>query len=160
MQPPSYRERLRTEGVALLACGLIGSAVLMAFVDEARDRPERTIVQLVVVTILCAVVGPLLVKRWTERAEETAPDAVSGDPTPLWQLPLIVAALALLAGLGAGMWDAALRVTGGCALIGLTQAVLMAGLIERRERRESRRYLRLPGSSLLRGTRLGYVPGR
>jgi len=155
----SYRERLRTEGLALAACGLAGSAILIAFVGEATDRPNRTIVQLAVVTVLCAIVGSLLVKRWTERAEATDASQVSGDPTPLWQLPAIVAALVLVAGLVAGLWDAALRVTGGCALVGLTQAFVMAALVERRERERGGRFVRLPGSSLLRGTRLGLVRG-
>lgn len=145
--------------MALAACGLVGSAILIAFVHEARDRPGRTVWQLVVVAILCAILGPLLVRRMTARAQETQDGAVSGDPTPLWMLPLIVAALALVAGLGAGLWDAALRVTGGTTLVGLTQAFLMAPLVAAHERRRGLRYLRMPGSSLLRGTRLGYLRG-
>ena len=54
-----------------------------------------------------------------------------------------------------GMWDAGLRVTGGCVLVGLMQSPLMARLVAREERRSGRRFVRLPGSRIGRGTRLG-----
>jgi len=54
------------------------------------------------------------------------------------------------------LWDAALRVTGGCLLVGLMQAALMARLVAADERRRGRRYVRLPGSRILRGTKLCY----
>lgn len=76
---------------------------------------------------------------------------------PLWQLPAITAGLTLAVALPTGAWDAGLRVTGGCLLVGLTQAGLMAPLIRADERRRGRRYVRLPGSRILRGTRLGVV---
>ena len=57
-----------------------------------------------------------------------------------------------------GMWDAGLRVTAGSACwLGLTQAGLMAPLVAREERRSGRRFVRLPGSRLGRGTRLGWT---
>jgi len=50
----------------------------------------------------------------------------------------------------------AVRVTGGCMLVGLMQAGVMARLVASDERRRGRRYVRLPGSRILRGTKLGY----
>ena len=59
-----------------------------------------------------------------------------------------------------GMWDAGLRVTGGCVLVGLMQCALMAPLVAREERRSGRRFVRLPGSRIGRGTRLGWTATR
>ena len=57
-----------------------------------------------------------------------------------------------------GMWDAGLRVTGGCVLVGLMQCALMAPLVAREERRSrTPAFVRLPGSRIGRGTRLGWV---
>ena len=158
MSAPSYRERLALEGGVLAASGAIGSAALLGFVDGADDGPWNTIGQLAVVAALGAWLGPRLVKKWTARAEPAGDRDVSGDPTPLWQLPVITAGLTLAVAVPTGMWDAGLRVTGGCMLVGLTQAAVMAPLVAREERRRGRRFVRLPGSRLGRGTRLGYVP--
>ena len=140
----------------LAGSGAVGSAALLAFVDGARDRPLSTAVQLAVVTGLCAGLGPRLATKWTGRAEPAEGQDVSGDPTPLWQLPAITAGLTLSVVALTGWWDAGVRVTGGCALVGLTQAAVMAPIVRADERHRSRRYVRLPGSSLFRGTRLGY----
>lgn len=45
--------------------------------------------------------------------------------------------------------------TGGCLLVGLAQAVLLERVVAARERREDMRFVRLPGSRIVRGTRLG-----
>ena len=152
-----YRERLTVEGAVLAGCGALGSIALLAFVDAARDNATSTIGQLAFVGLLCGALGSYLVRRWTERSTPAVGSEVSGDPTPLSMLPLITAVLALAVGLPTGAWDASLRVTGGCLLVGLTQAALMAPMVRADERRRGRRYLRLPGSSLLRGTRLGFT---
>ena len=157
MQAPSYRERLTAEGAVLAGSGLLGSAALLALVDQSRDSPESTITQLTVVAVLCVALGSYLAKKWTEDARPVDPAEASGEPTPLWQLPLITAGLAVLVALPPPhLWDAALRVTGGCLLVGLMQAGLMARLVAADERRRGRRYVRLPGSRILRGTKLGY----
>jgi len=141
----------------LAASGLGGSAVLLAFVEQSRDAPQSTIIQLVVVAALCVAVGSYFAKKWTEGAQPIDPADASGEPTPLWQLPLITAGLALVVALPPPhLWDAALRVTGGCLLVGLMQAALMARLVAADERRRGRRYVRLRGSRILRGTKLGY----
>lgn len=161
MASPSYRERLTLEGGVLAASGLAGSAALLAFVEGSREHPLSTSGQLAVVVGLCAWLGPRSARRWTDRAEpidEDEASRVSGDPTPLWQLPAITAGLAVSVALPPPhLLDASLRVTGGCLLVGATQALVMAPLVRRAERRRGGRFVRLPGSRLLRGTRLGLV---
>jgi len=159
VRPPSYRERLIREGGALAVSGALGSAGLLAFVDSATDGPWSTVVQLGVVAAVCAWLGPRSVRKWTARAESVpaSGSSLTGEPTPLWQMPAITAGLTLAVSLPTGAWDAGLRVTGGCLLVGLMQAALMAPLVGADERRRGRRYVRLPGSRILRGTRLGAV---
>lgn len=158
--PPTYRERLIREGGALALSGAVGSVLLLGLEDSATDGPWSTIAQLAVAAALCAWFGPRSVRRWTARAEPVAPGAsVTGEPTPLWQMPVITAGLTLAVALPTGAWDAGLRVTGGCLLVGLTQAILMAGLVGADERRCGRRYVRMPGSRILRGTLLGTLSG-
>ena len=165
--PPSYRERLRVEGLALAACGAVGSAALVAFVPASRRWPLNTLAQLAAVVVLLETLGTRRVRRWVADAEELAPgEEGSGEPTPLWMLPPIVialaAALVLLPETGlpasdrAG-WDAALRITGGCTLVGLAQALRFTRVVEQDERGRGRRYLRVKGSHLWSGTTLGWT---
>jgi hypothetical protein len=165
--PPSYRERLRTEGLALAACGAIGSAALVAFVPASRRWPLNTVAQLAAVAVLLETLGVRRVRRWMADADELSPgDEGSGEPTPLWVIPPIVIALAALlavlpeTGLPASDragWDAALRITGGSALVGLAQALRFARVVEGDEQARGRRYLRVKGSHLWSGTKLGYA---
>jgi len=157
MRLPSYRECLIREGGALAVSGALGSAVLLGFVGAATDGPWSTIVQLGVVAAVCAFLGPRSARKWTARAEPVPAGGASltGEPTPLWQMPVITAGLTLAVALPTGAWDAGLRVTGGCLLVGLMQAALMAPLVGADERRRGYRYVRLPGSRILRGTQLG-----
>lgn len=163
--PPTYRERLRAEGLTLAVCGAAGSAGLLVLKTEQATRwPWNTIGQLAVVAGLLGWFGPRAVRRSIESATELSSGGEgSGEPTPLWQLPVIVAGLtATFVGLGevntrAG-WDAGLRITGGCTLVGLVQAVLLERRVAADENERGRRYFRLKGSRLGRGTRLGYVP--
>jgi hypothetical protein len=100
-------------------------------------------------------------------AKQLAPgEEGSGEPTPLWMLPPIVVALAAVfvvlpdTGLplsdGAG-WDAGLRVTAGSAMVGLAQALLFEHLVAAGEQSDGRRYVRIKGSRLLGGTKLGFT---
>lgn len=160
MSPPTYRERLRVEGSTLAACGLAGAAATIVFSDEATDGPISTAIQLAILAVLMATVGVRSVLRSTRRASPLAPDAIgSGQPTALWKLPLIVAGLTLAFGFGAG-WDAGLRVGGGCALVGLAQALLFERLVGAQESRRGVRFHRVKGSSLFTGTKLGAVTTR
>jgi hypothetical protein len=165
--PPTYRERLRVEGLVLAACGVVGSAGLIALRTEQATRwPLSTVAQLAVVAALLGWLAPRSARKSMDASEDVAPGAEgSGEPTPLWQLPIIVTGLAAtFVALGevndrAG-WDAALRITGGCTLVGLAQAVVLERIVARDEERRGRVYFRRPGSRILRGTRLGHrAPG-
>lgn len=156
--PPTYRERLRIEGATLAGCGLLDCVLLLALASQARRWPLNTAGQLVIVAVLVAWLGPRSVRRSVERAGVLEPGQEgSGEPTPLWHLPLIVAGLTVLVGLPAG-WDAGLRIGGGCVIVGLGQAVLMERVVAAEEGRRGRRYIRIKGSRILRGTRLGALP--
>src|SRR4051794_7422069 len=169
MAPPSYRERLRTEGLALAACGLVGSAALVAFVPASRRWPLNTVAQLAVVAALLEGVGTRKVRRWMAEADELLPAEVgSGEPTPLWMLPPIMVSLAAVfvllpeSGLPASDragWDAALRITGGCLLVGLVQGLRYERVVASDESARRRRYIRVKGSHLWSGTKLGWVSG-
>jgi hypothetical protein len=150
-----YRDRLRLEGSVLTLCGVIGCLTLLLTTDTATAGPVSTIGQLALVAVLLAVLGPRAVRAWAASAQQATP-GMSGDPTPLWQLPLIVAGLTLLVGLPTGAWDAGLRVTGGCVLVGLAQAVLLERAAAAEEARRGARLLRAPGSRIWR-TRLAWT---
>jgi hypothetical protein len=163
--PPTYRERLRIEGFTLAASGAVGSALLLALVPESRRWPLNTAAQLAVVAGLLEWAGRRFVSRWLDEAQEVESGETTGEPTPLWQLPLIACGLAAAFGLlpqtglpgsdRAG-WDAGLRVTGGCLLVGLAQALRYERIVASDERAKRRRYVRVPGSRL-GGTRLGFM---
>jgi hypothetical protein len=163
--PPSYRERLRVEGLSLAALCAASSAALVAFVPDSRRRPESTIGQLIAVALLLEFVGTRKVRRWLDDASEVD-DPGTGEPTPLWMLPPIVAGLTAVfvalpeTGLPfsdrAG-WDAGLRVTAGCALVGLAQGVRWERVVAASERSRGRRYIRVAGSHLWSGTTVGYT---
>jgi hypothetical protein len=167
MAPPTYRERLRTEGLALAACGAVGSAALIAFVPASRRWPLNTVAQLAAVGLLLEALGTRRVRHWLDDAGEIPPgEEGSGEPTPLWMLPPIMVSLAAVfvllpeTGLPASDragWDAALRITGGCMLVGLAQGLRFAGIVERDEAKRGRRYLRVKGSHLWSGTNLGWT---
>jgi hypothetical protein len=167
MAPPSYRERLRVEGLALAACGALGSVALLAFVPESRRRPASTVAQLAAVALLLGTLGRRTVRGWMRDADELAPgEEGGGEPTPLWMLPPIVAGLAaafvLLPETGlplsdAAGWDAGLRITAGCLIVGLAQALLFERTVAADEQATGRRYVRVKGSRLIGGTNLGYT---
>ena len=161
--PPSYRERLRIEGLVLAACGVAGAAGILAFRTEQATRwPLNTVAQLAVVAALLGWLAPRSARRSMDAASRVE-DPGSGEPTPLWQLPLIVAGLAVSfvalqeVNDRAG-WDAALRITGGCTLVGLAQALVLERIVAADEERQGRVYFRRPGSRILRGTKLGFRP--
>lgn len=169
MVPPAltYRARLLIEGLTLAACGVVGSVALLLADARTTDNAGSTVGQLAVVAILLVTLGPLSVRRAMEGSQPAGPlrtsgppttgePSATGEPTPLWHLPLVVAALTLpLVALGA--WDAGLRVTAGCMLVGLAQALLLTTVVRADERRCARVYARGPGSRILRGTKLTHV---
>ena len=151
-----YRRRLRIEGLALAGVAAVASAALLLAVDASRAGPWNTVGQLAIVAVALAVLGPRSVRRWAATAEPVTASAPHGEPTPLWQLPVICFGLTALVGAPAEAWDAALRVTGGCLLVGLAQAFLLERTAAREEHRLGGTLVRLPGSRLL-STRLGIL---
>ena len=165
--PPTYRQRLRLEGAVLAGAGALASALLLAFAAEATERAVSTALQIAIVAVVLAVAGPLYVRRWLAAAEPVAPDAqLTGQPTALWKPPLVVVVLTALfvvpgeLGIGAAGWDAGLRITLGCMLVGLAQALLVERLVAFDEARHGRSYVRLPGSRATSGTNLGFFLSR
>ncbi len=154
---PGYRQRLRLEGGALAACGLAGSLVLVLVDERTTDNGLSTVLQLAVVLVLLAWFGPRSVHKAVAHARPAGEIDPTGEPTPLWHLPLIVAGLTTPF-LLLGVWDAGLRVTGGCLLVGLAQAFLLERVVAGHEREAGRIYVRAPGSRLLRGTQLAWAP--
>lgn len=164
VQPPTYRERLRVEGLVLAGSGALASVLLLAGVPAASDRALSTIGQLAGVVLLLAVLAPLTARRFLARARPAEPgEQLTGEPTALWKPPLVMLVLAtpfVVAGelgVGGAGWDAGLRVTGGCLLVGLAQALLIERIVARDEARTGRSYVRLAGSSASRGTTLGFI---
>jgi hypothetical protein len=137
--------------------------LLLAFADEASERAASTALQIAFVVAVLAVAGPVFVRRWLGAAQPVAADAaLTGQPTALWKPPLVVAVLTALfvvpgqLGIGAVGWDAGLRITLGCMLVGLAQALLVERLVAYDEMRNGRSYVRLPGSQATSGTNLGF----
>ncbi|HWI09315.1 MAG TPA: hypothetical protein VNT54_17580 [Solirubrobacteraceae bacterium] len=166
-EPASYRERLRVEGAVLAASGALASVLLLVLVAEAGERAASTAVQIAIVAILLGVLGPHSVRRWLAAAQPVDPaTAPAGQPTPLWLPPLVVVVLVALfvtpgeLGFGAVGWDAGLRIALGSMLVGLTQALLLAPIVAAEEARSGRRYVRLPGSRAIGGTKLGFLMNR
>ena len=141
----------------LAACGAIGTLGLLGATSQSLHGPVSTAWQLVVVVLLLLWLGPRGVRRSMADSRLRPEDQIgSGEPTPLWHIALIVVVLAAIAGTIAG-WDAGIRVTGGCLLVGAVQAVLLAHMVDAEQRRTGRTFYRIAGSRILRGTRLGYV---
>jgi hypothetical protein len=154
---PTYRRRLRLEGLTLAGCGLLSAVAVLAFAAGATNGALSTIVQLLAVAVLIVTLGSLSVRRSIATAVELDPDSIGdGQPTAVWKLALIVAVLTVGFGLLAG-WDAGLRIGGGCVIVGLAQALLFERLVATEEGRGGGRYVRVPGSRIL-ATRLGRVP--
>lgn len=157
MVPPTYLQRLRLEGAVLAFCGTIGIVVLLAVTTQARRTPGSTAAQLLVVAGLLAWLGPRGVRRSIAGGDQLpAQDIGSGEPTPLWHIVAIAVILTVLAG-ELGGWDAGLRVTGGCLLVGVFQALVLARIVASEQRASGRTYYRIAGSRILKGTRLGHV---
>lgn len=143
----------------LALCGALGTLLLLAATAQARRGPASTGGQLILVAVLLLWLGPRGVRRSIDASQGHATAAIgSGEPTPLWHIAAIVVALTAIAGELAG-WDAGLRVTGGCVLLGGCQALVLSRVVRGDERTTGRTYYRLGGSRILRGTRLGYVTG-
>ncbi len=154
---PTYQQRLRSEGIGLAACGLVGSIALLVGSDQATRHLTSTAVQLGAVAIGLAVLGTRNVRGALRASRDlTGQPLGSGEPTPLWHLPPIVTVLTVVAVLVGG-GDAGLRVTAGCLLVGLAQALIWRRVVLVSERCDARRHYRVRGSRVLRGSRLGHL---
>ncbi|MGI8633633.1 MAG: hypothetical protein ACR2NA_13970 [Solirubrobacterales bacterium] len=151
---PTYRQRLRIEGLALVACGAVDAAILLRADEQTRRWPLNTAAQLAVVVVLLAALLPRSVRSdMADSIRAVKGQTLTGDPTPLWQLPLILAALTLsfvkgipatgLPGSELAGWDAGLRIAGGCMLVGLAQAVVADRIVAADEQRQGRTYYRV-----------------
>src|SRR3954453_13682151 len=167
MPVPTYRERLRTEGASLAACGAAGSVGLWCLAPSSRRWPYNTLGQLAVTSALTHHFGTRSVRKSMDAAVEAQPGGEgTGEPTPLWQIPLIMLGLASffallrntsLPGAERAGLDASLRVTGGCVVTGVMQAVVYEKLVPADETARGRRYFRGAGSKLIGGTKLVYT---
>jgi hypothetical protein len=175
--PDTYRHRLRIEGLTLAAAGLAGSAVLLATKQQSRCAPANTVAQLGALVAGLLTLGARSTRKTLENADRVHFGRVgSGEPTPLWHVPVPMVAGTIFLGqyakplnkkLGlpdrvardAG-WDAGLRVTAGSALVGLWQAFVIERDVAGAERRGLKTYYRMPGSTLGTGTQLGWTRRR
>jgi hypothetical protein len=165
--PPTYRERLRLEGWWLVACGVAGSALLLGTTEQSKRMPLNTAAQVVAAGGIAVALGRRGTRRALEQADDLPADQVgSGEPTPLWMHPLIVAGLALafrgvsetgLPGSDLAGWDASLRITAGSAAVGLVQAVVLERMVTARESETGRIFYRYKGSRGMK-TVLAAVP--
>lgn len=170
--PAPYATRLRLEGGLLAVAGTAASAALVANVPQSRRWPLNTVGQLALVGLLLARRGPATVDAWMAASESSDPMSFTGEPTPLHHVPVpMLVGVVVFKGLEAiggplrpltrrAGWDASLRVTAGSAMVGIFQATVLARRVAAAEQRERRTYIRLPGSRLGGGTRLGHIPGR
>ncbi|MDQ6729688.1 MAG: hypothetical protein M3022_05170 [Actinomycetota bacterium] len=157
MTAPTYLQRLRREGAVLASCGAIGTVLLLAVTVRAGQAPASTVAQLLVVAALLAWLGPRGLRRSIASSGPLSARAVgSGEPTPLWHIVAVAVVLTVLAG-ELGGWDSGLRVTAGCLLVGTFQAIVLGRAVASQQRASQRTYYRIPGSRILRGTRLGHV---
>jgi hypothetical protein len=116
------------------------------------------------VVAIAAVLARRGANRSLRDAREVAPgDVGDGRPTALWKLPATVAVLAAIfpllreAGVPGAGWDASLRITGGSAIVGLVQALLIEWIVAAWEGERGVRYYRSKGSRGLR-TVLVFAP--
>lgn len=158
--PPSYRERLRIEGLALAGSAAVATIVLLAAVPGSREEIPRTLIVLLVALLLIAWLAPRSVHLALGRAAQLfTPDLGSGEPRALWQLPVIVAVpVVIVAKLGGGANG--LRLALVLLLLGLFQAFVLERIVAVKEGQARRRFFRVEGTKLLGATRLGYVQRR
>lgn len=169
MEAPTYRERLRVEGLTLAGSGAAASAALLALAPQARRGPPSTIVQLALVAVAVVVTGPRSARKAMDESRRLRVRSHgAGAATALWQLPLIVVGQAALfkllerlptKGAQRAGWDASLRAVAGSALVGLGQAVVVERTVAADEEARNRTYYRLE-ESRLGATKLGWRRGR
>lgn len=158
--PPSYRERLRVEGLALAAGAALAALILLITVTGSRSSLTRTLIIVAVVLLLLAWLGPRSVHLALGRATQLfTPDLGGGAPRAPWQLLMLVAAAtAIVARLGGGANG--LRLDLILLLVGLCQAFVLERIVAVNEGQTRRRYFRVEGSRMFGATRIGFVQRR
>ncbi len=158
--PPSYRDRLRAEGLALAASAALAALVLLVAASGARGGLGRTLIVAAVALLLVAWLGPRSAHLALGRATQLfTPDLGGGEPRALWQLPLLVAVATAVVARLAGA-ENGLRLDLVLLLIGLGQAFVLERIVAVNEGQTRRRYFRVEGSRMLGATRIGYVQRR
>lgn len=158
--PPSYRQRLRVEGLALAASAGVAVAVLLIAVAGSRAGLSRTLIVFAVALLLIAWLGPRSVHLALARAKQIfTPDPGNGQPRALWQLPTLVAVVTIIVTKLAGAANG-LRLTLVLVLLGLCQAFVLERIVAVNESQSRRRYFRVEGSRMFGATRLGYLQRR
>lgn len=158
--PPSYRERLRVEGLALAVSAGLAALVLLVAAAGSREGLSRTLIVLGVALLLIAWLGPRSVHLALGRSTQLfTPDLGKGEPRALWQLPALVAVATVAA---AKLLSAAsgLRVALVLLVLGLCQAFVLERIVAVNEGQSRRRYFRVEGSKMLGATKLGHVQRR
>jgi len=158
MTPPTYRARLRLEGLVLVGCGALAFAVVAVIAPPEGAELVGGGAQLLLLAGLLVVFGPRSAQRAMDRAKQVpSPQLGSGEPTPLWHVVAIVVVLTPFFALPSG-GVGGLTFSGGAVLVGLAQAFLLERTVAAEEREAGRCFFRLPGSRILRGTKLGWTP--
>jgi len=157
---PSYRERLRAEGLALLVCAAISVVVLLVAVADATAGLSRTLIVALVALLLIAWLGPRSVHLALRGASQLfTPDLGSGEPRAIWQLPVIVAVATVIVTKLGGAANG-LRLALVLLILGCFQAFVLERIVAVNEGQSRRRYFRVEGSRMLGATRLGFVQRR
>lgn len=158
--PPSYRERLRAEGLALATSAALAALVLVIVVSGAGAGLARTLIVAAVALLVVAWLGPRSVHLALGRATQLfTPDIGGGEPRALWQFPALVAVMTAVVAKFAGAGNG-LRLDLILLLLGLCQAFVLERIVAVNESQTRRRYFRVEGSKMLGATRVGFVQRR
>ena len=158
--PPSYRERLRVEGLVLAASAAVATLALLIGAADSRTGIGATLIVLAIALLLIAWLAPRSVHLALRRASQLfTPDLGTGQPRALWQLPLLVAIpVVVFAKLGGAAMGLRLAVI--LLILGLVQAFMLERIVAVFEGQARRRFYRVEGSKMLGATKLGYVQRR
>lgn len=158
--PPSYRSRLRAEGLALAVSAAVAALVLVLAVSGAREGIVKTLIVVAVALLVIIWLGPRSVHlAMAHAAQLFTPDPGRGEPRPLWQMPVIAAIPTAFVARFAGAANG-LRLALALTLVGLCQAFLLERIVAVNEAQTRRRYFRVEGSRMLGATRLGFLQRR
>lgn len=158
--PPSYRERLRLEGLTLAGTSALATLILLIVASGSHAGIGTTLIVLLLAFLLIAWLAPRSVHVAVRRASQLfTPELGTGEPRAPWQLVLIVAAATAVVSKLAGT-PMGLRLTLILLLLGLAQAFILERIVAVHEGQSRRRYYRVEGTKMFGATRLGFVQRR